>query len=416
LSRLIGKRTAVKAEFLLDAVTAASRRVYNPLSTSSDSAYAHEVAVPIDAITSATEWVRSYPPAPLDSPAIADNGYALSVDAVTAASASELRNEYGAGLSHNWVNTLMELFFRRSDENDYHSNSGSLKVKQHLFKKNSQVNFSYTRYDDNIEPKKSSPSYHLKGNRIVNNFNLGWAQTLTPRTLGMVAFESVFSNGLLGRWDNPDDRMMGRLYYSVLVEDTVSSENESSLQGGAFYWESYPETKQSHAGLVKIRQHYPSIFYDGSAQLEYRRYWDTWGVSANTYALTLYQYLHERIYLQLRYRYYHQTPAAFYRNRYNLRHVNPDSPKFLSYITVDPRLSDFDSHLFQARIVFVLNPFHKITPEKSFGFLPTRVDIEVQRYLRSTHADLQIRTRRYEYYGKEGLQAWVVRGGMVFSY
>jgi len=212
------------------------------------------------------------------------------------------------------------------------------------------------------------------------------------------------------------DGYLGRPYYHVLVEDTLRSSEDPQARGGTLYLESYPDTRLAHAGVIQVRQHYPSLIREGSLQLEYRRYWDTWGISSNTYSIAVFQYLHNNLYLQLGYRFYSQTLADFYRDRYSLRNTNPDSPKFLSYMTVDPRMSPFDSHLFKAKIVFMLQNFFKPPTGGLLAFFPTRVDLEVERYLRSTHRDAEVRKRRYESYGEEGLEAWIIRGGLVFNY
>ena len=96
--------------------------------------------------------------------------------------------------------------------------------------------------------------------------------------------------------------------------------------------------------------------------------------------------------------------------------INPDSPRFTSYMTVDPRMSPFDAHLFQAGIVFEVKNFIRPSTGGISALFPTRFDIEAERYLRGTHPDADIRERRYELYGEEGLKAWIFRGGVVFSY
>jgi hypothetical protein len=108
--------------------------------------------------------------------------------------------------------------------------------------------------------------------------------------------------------------------------------------------------------------------------------------------------------------------ADFYRDKYTPAHVDPDSRNFLSYMTADPRLSPFDSHLLQIKMVLLAKHFIRPDTKGLIAFLPTRFDIGVDRYLRSTHPDESVRRRRYEFYGKEGLQAWIIRGGLVFSY
>ena len=72
--------------------------------------------------------------------------------------------------------------------------------------------------------------------------------------------------------------------------------------------------------------------------------------------------------------------------------------------------------MFQAKLVFLLNKFHTGGKGTYLQFVPTRIDFEVQRYFRGTSADAEVRYRQYSLYGEEGLQAWVFRGGFIFSY
>jgi hypothetical protein len=88
----------------------------------------------------------------------------------------------------------------------------------------------------------------------------------------------------------------------------------------------------------------------------------------------------------------------------------------LSYLTADPRLSDFNSHLVQAKLVLLLNRFYNGGPGKTFSLFPKRMDFEIQRYFRGTLADESVRYRQYTQYGSKGLRAWIFRSGLVFSY
>ena len=85
--------------------------------------------------------------------------------------------------------------------------------------------------------------------------------------------------------------------------------------------------------------------------------------------------------------------------------VDRGSQDFQSYFTVDTRLANFTSRLYQAKLVFILKNFFKPSTDGVFAFFPTRFDIEVERYLRSTHEEEQIRLRRYEFYDENGLKA-----------
>jgi hypothetical protein len=344
---------------------------------------------------------------------------ALSVDAVTAASRSEARKEFGVAAAHKRADTRISLSAAVSEENDYRSRSGSLDMRQDLFQRNATLNLQYTMFDDEYNPVEgrasfeyvnggyltAAPGFGGGGQKDVHSALLGWTQTLGRRTMGMASLGATLSRGYLSR-----------PYYLVLVEDTVPSPQDPDARGGMLYLESHPDSRDAYTGLILLRQHYPSLILDGSVNLEYRRYWDSWGITSNTFSVMVSQYLHSSVFVQLGYRNYSQTPADFYRHRYTQRHINPDSPAFQSYMTVDPRLSSMDSHLFQAKLAFMIKNFFKPSTGGLPALFPVRFDVEAERYLRSTHSDPDIRRRRYEFYGEEGLEAWIMRAGLVFYY
>ena len=93
-------------------------------------------------------------------------------------------------------------------------------------------------------------------------FGVTEPKTFTERMVGALSFTGIFSSGLLGR-----------IYYSVQVDDMA---NSAACLPSGFCWESYPQEKMSFSGSFHLRQHYPSFIRDGAVQLMYTRYWDTW--------------------------------------------------------------------------------------------------------------------------------------------
>jgi len=406
ISKTLGANTALNSHFLVDALTAASRNVRYPPATKDTS----------------IQNIKKNPD---------ENIFTL--DAITQASQREVRSQYGIGVNHQFPNTQLSISATKSDENDYHSLSGSLDIKQDLFEKNSNLFVNYTFFNDDYDPIQPETTYvfenseysstigkagsGLGGTRKVNSGTLGWTQTFSTRILGMLNWGVTWSKGYLGR-----------PYYHVTLENSSIVKNETIVNGeavkeddnisngGMFYLETYPNERLGNALVARIRGHYPSFIKEGSTQVEYRRYDDTWGLNSDTYTLLINQYLSNSVFLQLRYRHYIQTSVSFYKDRYFAEMADRSSPIFQSYFTVDPRLANFTSRLFQAKLVFILKNFFKPSTDGVFAFFPTRFDIEVERYLRSTHEDKTVRLRRYEFYDEEGLKAWVLRTGFVFNY
>ena len=85
---------------------------------------------------------------------------------------------------------------------------------------------------------------------------------------------------------------------------------------------------------ARIKQ---SISPDATAGADYRFYTDDWGVDSHTAQLDLYRYLSNKSWLlRLRYRYYTQSRAEFYRDSYD-----SETP----FVSNDDRLQAFDTRL-----------------------------------------------------------------------
>lgn len=357
VTQKIQKTSAISMHYLVDAVTGASRKVNAP---------------------------------------------SLTVDAVTGASTRETRKEFGAGFVRQWENAQIGLSFSKSDENDYHSLSGALDARHDLFDKNTNLTVNFTRFNDDYSPLENNNG--LGGKKQTNSLTLGWTQTLSRRTLGMISWGVTAIRGFTGR-----------AYYHVLAEETAAGAVPPA-PGGTFYLEAYPGERFSRAWVARVRQQFPSIIKTGAVQVEYRRYDDDWGIGSHTVEALLNQYLHQNIFVQLRGRYYLQTAASFYRDRYTAANVNRDDPDYLAYRTVDPKFSGFHSLAYSLKLVCLARDFLKPETHGVPAFFPAQLDLEIERYLRSTHPDGEVRFRRYESYDENGLKAWLFRAGIVFFY
>ncbi|HSD90194.1 MAG TPA: DUF3570 domain-containing protein [Kofleriaceae bacterium] len=78
----------------------------------------------------------------------------------------------------------------------------------------------------------------------------------------------------------------------------------------------------------------------------YRYYRDDWKVRAQTPEIRIVQQAGDSIEAAVRYRYYRQTAAFFYKNRYDASDDLVNEP----YLTADQKLSKFDGHSFEAKI------------------------------------------------------------------
>ncbi|MBF0432789.1 MAG: DUF3570 domain-containing protein [Fibrobacteria bacterium] len=338
----------------------------------------------------------------------------LDVDAITSASKTETRRELGIKLKHHRQNSRISLSGVKSDENDYSSRSGFINLSQDVFRKNGTLNLNYGFFHDQFNPDTLSSTFTSadnqyspdasglfnRGQKTIHSTSLGYTHSLTNRTLASLSGSGTWSRGYLGR-----------PYYYVLVEDS-----ENPANGGTLYLESYPRKRDAYAAVASLRQHYPSLIREGSLKLEYRFCWDNWSVYSYTYDALINQYLLQNIYIQLGYRLYLQDQASFYRDRYTEQNTTRGNSSFLSYLTVDPRFADYYSQLIKAKMVFLFKNFIRPDTKGHPALFPARFDFEVSRYFRSTSKDAEVRRRRYESYGENGLAAWIIRGGLVFYY
>jgi hypothetical protein len=85
----------------------------------------------------------------------------------------------------------------------------------------------------------------------------------------------------------------------------------------------------------------------------YRYYRDDWAVHAHTPELRIVQEAGREVDASLRYRYYTQDGAYFYRTRYPT-----DDPTMRSFVSDDVKLSSFTGHTFEAKLGVLGDAFH----------------------------------------------------------
>lgn len=149
-------------------------------------------------------------------------------------------------------------------------------------------------------------------------------QLLSPTLTFSTGYELSY---LTGFQENP--------YRGVMVMGTLRSENHPderyrhTLHGRLAWY-----IKPTHTALHAI----------------YRAYLDNWDIAALTPEVRVYQEFGPSLQLRLRYRYYTQTRADFYK-------AGPDYISTDNYVTADPKMSQFHSQLLGAEFVVHLNMF-----------------------------------------------------------
>lgn len=228
-----------------------------------------------------------------------------SIDVVTTASRyHETRIERGAGLDYVYRDALISLAASNSKEPDYTANSASLDVAQDVFGGMTTINLGYSRGWDTVG-KHGYPAFSAAANHW--QYRAGVTQILSPRWLASVNLETVSDEGYLG------------------------SPYRAARVFGAAVPETDPSTRSSRALAVRA---VGSIDAASSVRAEYRYFWDTWDIRANTVEVGYSRYVEQQRWLLDGYlRYYKQSHASFYSNDFTTE---------LTYMSRNRQLSTFD--------------------------------------------------------------------------
>jgi len=170
---------------------------------------------------------------------------------------SEDRDEYTIGGTYLRNNTLMDLSYTYSDEDDYESNTASFDVSHEAFGAMTKVNIGVSVGADDVE-RNDLPSFAEDLDRY--SFRAGWSQVLTKTIIAQFDYEATVEEGFLS---NP--------YRFVFV-------NGVSLGSGS---EEYPDTRTGQAYSLKGIKYWQ---HRASTSLGYRFYRDTWDVRSHNMA------------------------------------------------------------------------------------------------------------------------------------
>lgn len=263
------------------------------------------------------------------------------VDAITSASASsgaanaaaftERRYEAGLGYSHELGIFTVAADAKYSTESDYVSRYFGARAQAELGQKNtvlglgggvsfdtvsaaaSQGPLQLTLRCDAMNPSESECPLH------VYSMYASASQIVSKNTVIGV---SIDLSTLQGYQSNP--------YRQAIVGETLVSERHPTER-----------TRQAFAANARyyVAETGTTLVY------AYRYYRDSWKVHAHTPELRIVQEIGFDVDASLRYRYYTQDGAYFYRTRYP-----PDDPAMTQYVSDDVKLSDFSGHTLEAKL------------------------------------------------------------------
>jgi hypothetical protein len=268
--------------------------------------------------------------------AIADAVTAASVDVITEATPrfSELRKEADVGGSWARGVWLPSAHYRFSDEPDYLSNGGGLRLDRKLGD-DATLEAGYDLTYDLIRRSGTSPSV-FERTLATHSADVSLSQVIDPNTVVRVAYSFVGQDGYLAK---------PYRYVPLFDPATVASARAQGMTIGLDDFgqlrlperppEAVPDVRLRHALAARVLRYLPSIH--SSARGDYRFYLDDWGVRSHTGEAALRVAFGDRE-LGLDERVYEQTAADLWRRTYE---VAPGT--IPQYRSVDRELSHYAS-------------------------------------------------------------------------
>lgn len=257
-----------------------------------------------------------------------------SVDVRSSASPRihDRRQEVDLGVSQELAGASVGLGFVHSAESDYRSTGGSLSASRDFAGANTSIALR-GGYASNVVGKSGDPAYAAPMNE--GTVDLAVTQTLSEVMVAQLAVTGARGQGMF-----------------------ASPYRKVSVEGGRFVVpEAEPPERTRLAGSLGVKR---AIGF-AIASLSYRLYTDSFGLLSHTADLRATLDLSPRLALRLRYRFYVQNGASFYRSSYDVLPL---------YVVVDRELSPFASHLAGAKLDW--------TPAMKLGRAALRLDLKVE--------------------------------------
>ncbi|WP_146661550.1 DUF3570 domain-containing protein [Enhygromyxa salina] len=221
--------------------------------------------------------------------------------------------------------------YRYSTETDYQSNNFGVALSREFLQRTANVSLSYSATFDRVykivsafgsrDPWTSSGTSNLLQ---VHYLNLGYSHVLHKQVVGGVNLEGIYAKG---PQDNPYRR----------TRDAMT--------------EQHPLLRKRLAPALWLRAHVPQAKM--TLEPHYRFYADDWGITAHSADARVHFRAHRDLALRLRYRYYTQTQAKFWRDGGAYADTDP-------FRTDDPKMDDFRSNTVGLELTWHLDSVAKL--------------------------------------------------------
>ncbi|MEJ2114860.1 MAG: DUF3570 domain-containing protein [Gammaproteobacteria bacterium] len=256
----------------------------------------------------------------------------------------EDRDEFTLGGTFLRDNTLMNLSYTYSDEDDYESNMVSFDISHEMFGAMTKVNIGASVGTDDIE-RTDLDSFAEDLDRYL--FRAGISQVITKTFVMAFDYEATVEEGFL---NNP---------YRFVFVNGVSQGSGS---------EEYPDTRTGQAYALKGIKYWQ---HRASTSLGYRFYRDTWDIRSSTVDLNYSQYIGNQWVVDIYGRYYTQDEANFFSDNFSTR---------LRYMARDKELSSFDSFAIGGRVRYDLFKDYKFLRAASLNLAIEYLDYDYDDY------------------------------------
>ncbi len=262
-----------------------------------------------------------------------DSISSASIDVVTSGASAykEDRTELSGGVDYMHGNSIMNLSYTNSSEDDYEANTASFGISMDMFGNMTTVSMGYSRGWDTV---MNNLDRDFSRDADRQNYRLGLAQVITKDMVLELNYEGITDEGFL---NNP--------YRSVRYLDPGG--NTYSYEA-----EVYPNTRTSNAVAVRSIYYLP---YRAAVSGEYRFFDDTWGIDAHNIKVGYTHPLQGDWVLEGNYRYYTQDAADFYSDLFPFQGAQ-------NFLARDKELSTFSSHTIGLKLSydFVANGWRSI--------------------------------------------------------
>jgi hypothetical protein len=219
---------------------------------------------------------------------------AMSRDSVPLANSRDIRRGIDITADLTFGPHRFSPEFSYSKENDYISYAGALNYSYEFNQKNTIINAGWSHAYDLVLANQFT-WLTSQATKNTDDFIVGFTQLLSPNTVFSLNTTITHAGGYL---NDP--------YRSVVFDETQLDANARALLKG----EKRPSTRDSQAPFLSITQAIPPL--NGSVELTYRYYHDSYGIIANTVGVAWFQKIGRLAVISPSFRYYRQGAAHFY--------------------------------------------------------------------------------------------------------